>query len=540
LRKLSSKLTFAADDDELLRRFRALKSRRDVAGLLEIPDRTLTYYAYRNRSYKTFSIPKRRGGTRTISAPANNLKILQQKLNHVFRLVYKTKNVVHGFAVGKDIVTNAALHTKRRFVLNIDLKDFFHSINFGRVRGMLMARPYFVGSGAATVLAQVCTFDGKLPQGAPTSPMVTNMVCGRLDSELKKLAFSHRCNYTRYADDITISSSRRSFPHSLAEHKGAPGSAAVGIELMKAIKSNGFEVNPDKVRLQLFNERQEVTGLVCNKFPNVPRAYIRQLRGTLHAWKKFGGLAAAAHFFANYYHKRPGIGDVEVFKRVIRGRIEFVGHVRGKDDPIYRKSLLQFGELNPECRIEIGDDIDTDFRVIKRALWVIESDSTQGTAFVVERYGLVTCSHVVGENAFIFSAEEPTTRYRVTKVARADDADVACLEAKDMPKLKELKVGDSNRLRTQDPVTLLGFPEYGKGDKSIVHRGHVTGKRTHFGYERILISPTIVAGNSGGPVLDSRNRVVGIAATGKDNSASTTETQYGVIPVEVLEMLLAQ
>jgi len=518
-----------------MRRFRALKSLKDVADLLEIPAKTLTFYGYRNRLYKTFSIPKRRGGARVISAPANKLKILQQKLNHIFRLVYKTKNVVHGFALGKDIVTNAAFHTKRRFVLNIDLKDFFHAVNFGRVRGMLIARPYSVGQAAATVLAQLCTFNGKLPQGAPTSPIITNMVCGRMDSQLKKLAFVHRCNYTRYADDITISSSRRSFPAALAEQKS--GGSTVGFELIEIITRNGFEINPDKVRLQLYNETQKVTGLVCNEFPNVPRPYIRKLRGVLHAWKKFGNDAAASRFFAKHYHKPESARAAGDLKKVIRGRIEFVGHVRGKDDPIYRKLLLQYGELNPGCRIEIGDDIDTDFRVITRALWVIETDSTQGTAFMVQGHGLVTCAHVVGENPYIYSADDPLTRFNVTNIIQDRDADIAILEAPGIPVLKELRVGNSRLLRTQDTITLLGFPEYNKGNKSIVHRGQVTGRRTHFGYERILISPIIVAGNSGGPILDSRNRVVGIAVTGKDSFENTSETQYGVIPIETLEIL---
>ncbi len=102
-----------------------------------MPSKTPTYYAYKNKAYTTFSIPKRRGGTRTISAPANKLKIVQQKLNHILRLIYRTRNVNTDLPL-KATVTNSAAHTKNRYVLNVDLKDFFTAVNFGRVRGTLI------------------------------------------------------------------------------------------------------------------------------------------------------------------------------------------------------------------------------------------------------------------------------------------------------------------------------------------------------------------------------------------------------------------
>lgn len=541
---LSPKLAFKQSDDEIRRRFSTLTTISDLAILLEIPAKTLSYYAYKNRAYIEFTIPKRRGGTRPIAAPANKLKIVQQKLNHVFRLVYRTRNVVHGFALGRSIVTNAAAHIKNRYVLNVDLKDFFTTVNFGRVRATLMAKPYSIGSEAATIIAQLCTFKGSLPQGAPTSPMLTNMVCGRLDSNLKTLAHTYRCKYTRYADDIRFSTSQRSFPPALAEIKlqGAIMKSVVGMELEKIIKYNGFEMQSDKVRLQTWWHRQEVTGLVSNKFPNLERSYVRRLRSILHAWKKYGSDATAQEFFTKYYSKGNS-GDADKLQRVLRGRIEFVGQVRGKDDPIYRRLLLDFGILNPELGIEVGDDIDTNFKTIKAGLWVYEGESAdqnyvQGTAFRLEGYGLVTCAHVLGVTHSVHSAADPLTKFTVSVARRDLDLDLALLKVDGLPDSKELKVGDSTKLKVQDPVTLLGFPEYYKGDDGIVVRGHVAGRRIRLGQDRILISPAIVGGNSGGPVLDSRNRVIGVAATGADkfeNSAATAD--YGVIPIESLALL---
>jgi RNA-directed DNA polymerase len=359
LKNLPTAIALKRTDAEIKTRFKSLHSVYDVADILEVTAQKLTYYSYKNRAYKTFEIPKRRGGTRQISAPANNLKILQSKLNYILRLVYRAHVAVHGFALNRSIVTNAASHTRRRYVLNVDLRDFFGSINFGRVRAMLMAHPYNVGPGAATVIAQFCTFNGVLPQGAPTSPIITNMICGRLDSHLKKLAASHRCRYTRYADDITISASTRLFPEALARIDATSGTkrTVAGDALLDTLQKNGFAVNPDKVRLLLQGERQEVTGLVANRFPNVPRSYIRSLRGLLHAWERYGA-AAAAEFFANHDRRGRGGAGAELLRRVVGGKIEFVGRVRGKDDPIYLKLLVAFAKVNPALKIEIPEDVD--------------------------------------------------------------------------------------------------------------------------------------------------------------------------------------
>jgi RNA-directed DNA polymerase len=131
----------------------------DIADLLEVSYPRLVYHIYLvepDKRYKTFEIPKKSGGIRQISTPITALKIIQTKLNQVLQTVYEIKPSVHGFVMGKNIVTNAQAHTKKRYVLNLDLTDFFPSINFGRVRGMFMATPYGLHPDVATVLAQIC------------------------------------------------------------------------------------------------------------------------------------------------------------------------------------------------------------------------------------------------------------------------------------------------------------------------------------------------------------------------------------------------
>jgi len=201
-------LRLKAPPDTLREKFLALGTGRELAELFELTYSRLIFHVYKTakeRRYASFPIPKKRGGTRLISAPVTPLKIIQRKLHQVLLAVYQPKSTVHGFMPGRSIVTNAKDHAGRRYVLNVDLEDFFPSINFGRVYGMFKGIPYKKNSQIASLLAAICCFDNKLPQGAPTSPIVSNMICAKMDSQLRRMAQRYRCTYTRYGDDITFS-----------------------------------------------------------------------------------------------------------------------------------------------------------------------------------------------------------------------------------------------------------------------------------------------------------------------------------------------
>jgi RNA-directed DNA polymerase len=275
---------------------------------------------------------------------------LQTKLNYIFQLIYKAKPCVHGFVRDRSILTNAAPHAGKRWVLNVDLQDFFPTIHFGRVRGALMARPFSLPKRVATVLAQVCSSDGVLPQGAPTSPVLANIVCAKLDGDLMALARRFKLSYTRYCDDLTFSSRHHSFPSDVAV--GASGwvgrSVILGPALHGLLEANGFPPNVEKTRLQLHTCHQEVTGLTVNDFLNVSRLYIRGLRGMLYAWRRHGLANAATTFVTEYSGRAPAGGAAEQhFRSVLRGRIEHVGMVRGRTDPIYCKLRAALHSLEP-------------------------------------------------------------------------------------------------------------------------------------------------------------------------------------------------
>jgi RNA-directed DNA polymerase len=534
-------LKLSASEAELRDRFQQLTGFSDVADLLEITPRQLGYYTHRGQVYKTFEIPKKRGGTRVISAPASKLIIIQRKLNQVLQAVYQPKRVVTGFLPGKNIIWNCEPHVGKRYVLNVDLRDFFPTITFPRVRGMFMAVPYSLPDNVATILARICCFDGRLPQGAPTSPVISNMICSKLDSQMRALAKKERCHYSRYADDITFSTYQKQFPKALAvfEASGEGGQLRVGSELAEIINNNGFSVNDKKVRLQHRSSRQEVTGLVVNTIPNIPRQYVRQVRAMLHAWRKFDLKLAGEHFFTKYDYRNRLEMPREVFRQVVKGKIDFIGMVKGRTNLTYISLLKQYSQLYPAYKFppELYA-FEANLAEMRKGVFVLEGDDTQGTGFVVKGLGIVTCNHVLSDNLEAYRPGD-TQRFPVIVKYFDNDRDVAVLEfAHDAPKAPEF-YESAREPKELDQVVLLGYPNHVPGATGILYQGKVIGQSTRFGQPRFLISCEITQGSSGGPVLDSDYRVIGIAANGKEKLGKRGDDLYGVIPIKVLREFLA-
>ena len=294
-----------------------------------ISAKLLKYYAYHKKEtrYRAFQIAKRTPGEfRTIKAPDHGLLRLQRLLLRCLTAAFTTSHPAsHGFVPGRSVLTNAQPHAGHRFVLNLDLRDFFPSTSVGRVMAVLQLPPFGLAKAGAHLVASLCCDQGSLPQGAPTSPLLTNAVCQRLDRRLQQLATRHRCTYTRYADDLTFSCNRPVFR------------AAFHQELDATLAAEGYQQNEQKQRLQTPETRQEVTGIVVNDRPNVPREYVRQIRAMLHNWETKGYEAASAtlrqHYPASKAHARYK-GKVPKLERILAGKIAYLGMVRGKDDQV--------------------------------------------------------------------------------------------------------------------------------------------------------------------------------------------------------------
>lgn len=262
----------------------------DVAELLRYQPSMLSYILYKkpkNQLYSTFTIPKKSGGFRIISSPCEELKELQHRLSLVLQNciseINKSKKIdsslAHGFKRGFSIVSNASTHKNKRYVFNIDLEDFFGSINFGRVRGFFLKNKNFLLSEkVSTILAQIICFENSLPQGSPCSPVVSNLIGHILDVRLASLACKHKCSYSRYADDITFSSNKKIFPISIARKLDEVHEWECGIDLKKVIERSQFNINLKKVRMQYGDSQQTVTGLTVNTKVSVNSKYRRLAR----------------------------------------------------------------------------------------------------------------------------------------------------------------------------------------------------------------------------------------------------------------------
>ncbi len=214
-----------------------------------------------------------------------------------------------------------------------------------------MARPFSLPPNIATILAQICCHNNELPQGAPTSPIISNLICLRLDGQLYKFSKQNGCFYTRYVDDLTISTNKTHFPHRVASisRDGDESSVALSASLEEIIEKNGFLINDLKTRLQTRNRRQVVTGLTVNKFANVNRKLIRQIRAMLHALEVYGLESASNEFIEKYDNKHRVEFNPEVsFFNVLRGKIEFVGMVRGQDNKVYLNFRNKLSDLFPD------------------------------------------------------------------------------------------------------------------------------------------------------------------------------------------------
>lgn len=304
---------------------------RDLATLLDIPYKRFSIILYRGHissKYSSFEIKKKDQSLRKIHAPYEYLKILQKKLaNLLERCLSEIENdrlaenlskfqenrpnkypkfhlASHGFrkklyidspynvhTITPSIFTNAHTHTNKNLVLNIDIKDFFTSIKFNRLVGFFIQNKYFeLSEEVAFTIARIATFRenddvmGYLPQGSPCSPIISNLFTAMLDSRLVKLCKKNQCLYTRYADDITISTNLKEFPQEILTVVN--DKVKLNDRLQRQFEAFGFNINHKKTRISDRKQRQVVTGLVVNKKVNINQSYYKATRAMVDNYCK--------------------------------------------------------------------------------------------------------------------------------------------------------------------------------------------------------------------------------------------------------------
>ncbi|WP_280991229.1 retron Ec67 family RNA-directed DNA polymerase/endonuclease [Ochrobactrum sp. 19YEA23] len=318
---------------------RNIKTLGQLAVLLKEQPKVLSYWLYKappSVKYITYTLPKRNGGFRRITAPQDGLKRIQGKLANLLSQIYNDLEqkridkdfngrdlsecvLAHGFKNKYNVFTNAKVHVGKRFVFNTDLEEFFPSITFGRVRGFFITDNNFkLEPVIATIIAQLACHKNELPQGAPCSPIISNFIAHMLDIKLNKMAKKGNCSYTRYADDITFSTNEREFPHAIARLvAGTRDRWVTGDGLLARVYASGFRINHDKSRMQLPYSRQETTGLTVNQKVNVSIKYYKTAR------------SQCQHLFSNGYCFELVKGQwMDLSPRTLQGRMDFIHYIR--------------------------------------------------------------------------------------------------------------------------------------------------------------------------------------------------------------------
>ena len=299
--------------------FTSIRSVTTLCHLLKT-DRRKLYLISKQPKYKTFTIPKKGGGERKIEDPSADLKRLLYQLNRYLSSVYffEKSRAAYGFITGvkndddrRNVLTNARKHVGKPYLLNVDLKDFFHSVTHDKVVEIFSGKPFRFKRALPELLADLTTYQGRLPMGAPTSPVLSNLACRDLDDLLTQYTVGLGWIYTRYADDMTFSSNTTI--------------TVDQIERVKVIIHNaGFTINPKKVTVFGPQENKVVTGLVVTDQVSLAPEFLPLLEGEI---KQLHDIFRVQNEHGRLYTKW-----VEKFKQQVQGRLNFAQFISKKND----------------------------------------------------------------------------------------------------------------------------------------------------------------------------------------------------------------
>ncbi|MBR0405272.1 MAG: trypsin-like peptidase domain-containing protein [Eggerthellaceae bacterium] len=516
-----------------------MRTRADVAAFLGVTPQQLGFLAFSSvPKYTVFNINKKRPGEkREIKAPILVLKRVQRRLADVIASIYESNNPpnsVHGFRLNRSIATNAKCHVHREAVLNIDLENFFPSINGGRIRGLFLHEPFNFPEEVADTLTNLCCDAGGLPQGAPSSPVLSNCICKRMDKRLLSFARENDLVYTRYADDITFSAfNKRRLRHACLSD-GSP-SLQLSSELLKIIEGNGFSVNTTKTHLSTRSSRQEVTGVIVNEKCNFKRSDYRELRVLLHNWLDVG----YKHAGKEYIKHKPEIAlaivddDDTISERKlrshIRGRLAFYTMLANQN-PGISKPLRRLWTMYAGATKEIVPTVDPEsaiWQIVTYYDYVSSKDgsvknfSKVGTVFKADGECLITAAHCVADldevnvcsEAVCEIAYGPVPQFcELGNVDWNPKSDYAVLH--EMPEMLNnitgLTCDGTYRAQVGETVWAYGYSDAKPQLRCIEARV----SEVHSDGRFYRVDRPFIEGMSGGPIINSRGSVIGIAVHG--------------------------
>ena len=270
--------------------------------------------------YRTYYIPKRNGKKREISEPLPSLKEIQNWIYQEILCNVKVSSYAKAYVKGKSIKDNARFHKRQIKVLSMYIKDFFPSIGFKRVLNVFRNIGY--RENVAVLLANLCCLNNSLPQGAPTSPVLSNIITSKLDDKIVNYVSKERIRYTRYADDLTFSGDFNE------------GDVIKNVE--RIANSLGFKINEEKTRVRKRNQRQEVTGIVVNEKMQLSRKIRKRIRSDMYYIQKYGVESHLEH-----------IGESrENYLYHMMGLVSYAAFINPYDENLKKYRLFLKEELN--------------------------------------------------------------------------------------------------------------------------------------------------------------------------------------------------
>lgn len=296
-----------------------------LADLLRMPRKKLFNITKNTQKYyRSITLKKKNGKLRVLNAPNSVLKSIQQIILHRILDKIPASDYATAYVKGKDISDNARAHVGKKYILKMDITDFFGSIYFEDILKAVFNTSLFPLQIGA-MLTTLCTHNDVLPQGAPTSPALSNIVMRNFDNNIGAWCKKNAVTYTRYCDDMTFSSDKPLYN--------------VYVKARKMLEGMGFEVNEEKTRFVTNVSRQTVTGLTVNEKLSVTSDYKRKLRQEIHYACKFGLADALSR------QNNPKIRDAEHYRNSLLGTIRFVLQIEPQNawfrDAFYRICLAE-------------------------------------------------------------------------------------------------------------------------------------------------------------------------------------------------------
>ena len=479
------------------------------------------YNLDRSFFYRTFEISKSNGSIRVINAPKGIIKKLQENINLELSKIYKPTSIAKGFYKGSSIVDNAKAHIGKKWIVNLDIKDFFSTITFPRIYGIFKAKPFEFNHKIAGLIANICTYNGVLPQGSPTSPVLSNMIAFKLDRRLIYYTRSNNIDITRYADDITFSSNNYQELNLIVEN------GLIKKDLNNIFIKNGFLINDNKTRIRYYYNHQEVTGIKVNKKLNIQKFMKYKIRSILHALEKYG----EANTYLEY-KRRNNIADTDQTGKELRlyveGLLAYVKMILGKDASFFIKSANRYNNAIQENKIIT---LNSSSKHIDNAVFVIEANLRQGTCFSNQDCYIFTCLHNIidinelkkikaSDQEMTLLIEMKTMKIRIyNKFVKHNldkftieyfsiDEDFIIIKDKEFYSQYYLLV-DNDKIDRRYNHIVIGYPDSENKNPVIIDDNvKFLRAREHGNVVMYPINSKIVQGMSGAPILKQNSNIV--------------------------------